>query len=156
MFSKLMNIDRRFIFVLLATAIIVPTLLQPRMPIAVSGPTQKAYDHIDALPPGSAILISFDYGPGSMPEPNAIARAVMRHCFSKGIRVIGMTLLAPAATLAHATMEEVAAEMDVVDGEDYVFWDSAPESFPSFSASAPVLKVSLLPIIQGDPLLKSR
>ena len=130
MFSKLTNIDRRFIFLILAAAIIVPTLLQPRMPIAVSGPTQKAYDHIDALPPGSAILISFDYGPGSMPEPNAIARAIMRHCFSKGIRVIGMTLLAPAATLAHTTMEEVAAEMDAVNGEDYVFLGYRPGIVP--------------------------
>ena len=68
MLEKFMNMDRRIIFILVALVVIIPTLIPVRLPIAVSEPTQKLYDYIDALPSGSTIMMAFDYGPSSLAE----------------------------------------------------------------------------------------
>ena len=86
MLEKFMNMDRRIIFILVALVVIIPTLIPVRLPISVSEPTQKLYDYIDALPSGSTIMMAFDYGPSSLAEPEPMAKAVMQHCFSKGVK----------------------------------------------------------------------
>ena len=110
MLNTLINLDRRIIFIFVALAVIIPTLLPINLPINVSEPTQRIYDYIDALPAGATIIISFDYGPSSLPELNPMAKAVLRHCFEKDVRVIGMTLYSFAPTLADTLITEVAEE----------------------------------------------
>lgn len=128
MLERFMNMDRRIIFLLIALVVIIPTLIPVRMPITVSEPTQKLYNYIDTLPSGSTIMIAFDYGPSSLAEPEPMAKAVMQHCFSKGVNVIGMTLYANTPTLAHKLMRKIAAENNAVYGEDYVFLGYRPGS----------------------------
>ncbi len=126
MLEKLMNIDRRIIFITVALAVIIPTLLPVNLPITGSEPTQKLYDYIDALPPGSTIMLAFDYGPSSLAEPAPMAEAVMKHCFDKGVRVIGVTLIVDAVTLADKLMRKVAEEKGAVYGEDYILLGFRP------------------------------
>ena len=126
MLEKIMNMDRRVIFILVALVVIFPTLVPVRMPITVSEPTRNLYDFIEALPSGSTIMIAFDYGPSSLAEPEPMAKAVMQHCFSKEIKIIGMTLLPNTPTLAHKLMRKIAAENNAVYGEDYVFLGYRP------------------------------
>ena len=126
MLEKLMRMDRRIVFILVALAVIIPTLLPVSLPITVSEPTQKLYDYIDALPPGSTIMMAFDYGPSSLAEPQPMAEAVLKHCFDKKVRVIGMTLVVDAVTLADKLMERVAQEKGAVYGENYVLLGFRP------------------------------
>jgi len=126
MLEKLMNIDRRIIFVLVALVVIIPTLIRVSLPIAVSEPTQKLYDYVDALPPGSTLMIAFDYGPSSLAEPEPMAKAVLKHCFNKDVGVIGMTLYPDTPTLADKLMRKIAVENNAVYGEDYVFLGFRP------------------------------
>lgn len=126
MLEKLMNIDRKIIFILVALTVIIPTLIPVRLPTAVSEPTQKLYDYIDALPPESTIIIAFDYGPSSLAEPEPMAKAVLQHCFNKDVRVIGMTLYPNTPTLAHRLMRKIAAENGATYGENYVFLGYRP------------------------------
>jgi uncharacterized membrane protein YeaQ/YmgE (transglycosylase-associated protein family) len=126
MIEKLMNIDRRIIFILIFLSVIIPTVLKVSFPITVSKPTRDIYNHIEALPPGSKLMLAFDFGPGSMAELRPMAIAVMRHCFQKKIRVIGMTLSADGVTLGDEIMAEVAAEAGVTNGEDYAYLGYRP------------------------------
>ena len=126
MLEKLANIDRRIIFILVALVVIIPTLVPIRLPTKVSEPTRKLYTFIDELTPGSTIIMAFDYGPSSLAEPEPMAKAVLRHCFDKEVRVIGMTLYANTPTLAHDLMQKIAAESGAVYGEDYVFLGYRP------------------------------
>ena len=126
MFEKLMNIDRRIIFILVALVVIIPMLFPFSLPLNVSEPTQKLYDYIDALPAGSTIMISFDYGPSSFPETEPMAAAVMKHCFDRGIKVIGITLVIDAVPLADKVMQQVAGEKGTAYGEDYVLLGYRP------------------------------
>ena len=63
MIEKLMNIDRRVVFILVALAVIIPSLLSVSFPITVSQPTRSTYDYIDALPAGSTLMIGFKLWP---------------------------------------------------------------------------------------------
>ena len=126
MIEKLMNIDRRIVFILVALAVIIPSLLQVSFPITVSQPTRSTYDYIEALPAGSTLMIGFNYGPSSFAELHPMAKAVIHHCFRKKIRVIGMTLLAEGATLGDKMLKGVAEEAGAVYGEDYVYLGFRP------------------------------
>ena len=126
MFEKLMNIDRRIVFILVALVVIIPMLAPFSIPLNVAEPTQNLYDYIDALPPGSTIMISFDYGPSSFVEPEPMAEAVMKHCFDKEVNVIGITLDIQAVPLADKVMQRVAVEKGGVYGEDYVLLGYRP------------------------------
>lgn len=118
--------NRRIVFILVALAVIIPMLLPVSLPVSVSEPTQQLYDYITVLPAGSTIMLAFDYGPASLAELNPMARAVLRQCFDKDVRVIGFTLAADGTTLASTIMREVAEEKGAVDGEDYVFLGFRP------------------------------
>jgi len=120
------NIDRRIVFVLVALAVIIPMLLSINLPVSVSEPTQKFYDYVEALPAGSTIMVAFDYGPSSLAELNPMAKALLKQCFDRDIRVIGITLVVDAPTLAGTLIQEVAAEKGAVEGEDYVFLGFRP------------------------------
>ena len=126
MIEKLMNIDRRIVFILVALAVIIPSLLSVSFPITVSQPTRSAFDYIEALPPGSTLMIGFNYGPSSLAELHPMAKAVIHHCFRKKIRIIGMTLLAEGATLGDGMLSQTAEEAGAVYGEDYVYLGFRP------------------------------
>ena len=126
MLEKIMNMDRRIIFLLVALVVIIPTLIPIRLPITVSEPTQKLYEYINELPADSTLIIAFDYGPSSLAEPEPMAKAVLRHCFDKGVKVIGLTLYPNTPTLADKLMRKIAAENGAVYGEDYIFLGYRP------------------------------
>ena len=128
MLEKLMSIDRRIIFIFVALAVIIPTLLKVSFPITVSQPTRSVYEFIDELSADSTILMAFNYGPSSLAELEPMAVAVLRHCFRKKVKVIGMTLQVYGATLGDNIMSETAKEANVVDGRDYVYLGFRPGS----------------------------
>lgn len=126
MLERLMNIDRRIIFILVALAVIIPTFLKVNFPITVSDPTRKIYNYIEDLPPKSTVLMAFNYGPSSLAELEPMAAAVLRHCFKKELRVIGMTLFADGSTLGDEVIKDIADETGAVNGEDYVYLGYRP------------------------------
>ena len=91
-FGKLMNLDRRWLYLLVGLAAVVPILWPLDMPVRVSEPVQKLYDHIDALQPGEVVLVSFDYGPSTGPENDPMADAVIRHVLMKDAKVMCLAL----------------------------------------------------------------
>lgn len=128
MLEKLMNIDRRYIFLLIAFSVVIPMLLKVVFPIFVTKQPKKVYDYIENLPKGSVVMMSFDYGPASLAELQPMAIAVLRHCFSRGLKVIGMALWNVGAPLGEKVFNQVATEYGQVYGEDYVFLGFRPGS----------------------------
>lgn len=86
------QIDRRVIFLLIALAVIIPLILKPRFPDRPSPIVQAIYERVERLPTGSRILMGFDYEPGTAPELEPMAMAVVRHCAVKGHRLYILTL----------------------------------------------------------------
>lgn len=126
MLTKLVNMDRRIVFILVALAVIIPMLFPISLPISISKPTQDLYNFIDGLEAGAAIMLVFDYGPSSLAELNPMAKAILKQCFEKDVKVVGLTLYVVGTTMGSDLMKEVAEEKGAAYGEDYVFLGFRP------------------------------
>ncbi len=115
------QIDRRWIFLFMFIGVALPLIFTIGFPIETSENSEIVYDLIDNTPSGSKVILSFDYDPASMPELHPMAKAVMRHCFRKKIKVIITALWPMGVQMAEDTFSQLTADFpDVSYGRDYV------------------------------------
>ncbi|NIP42622.1 MAG: hypothetical protein GWO41_10300 [candidate division Zixibacteria bacterium] len=105
--ERLQFIDRRYIFIFIALAVIIPLLLGLRFEEEPSPIVLALYDKIDDLPPGSRLLMSFDYGPTTAPEIQPMVDVILRHACLKGLKVYLMAVWATGQSLTVQTVEQV-------------------------------------------------
>jgi len=118
---RVLSLDRRFIFILIGLATALPLLFPVNLPVRVTPRVEAAYDTIDALKPGSYVLIPMDYEPDIMAELQPMAIAVLRHCFRKNLHVIAMTLYPAGPPLVESALHIAATAEHKVRNKDYVF-----------------------------------
>lgn len=123
---RMVGIDRRIIFLLIAVATLAPLIWPLGLPIKVSPEVRAVYEYIEALPERAVLVISFDFDPSSKPELEPQGIALLRHAFRKNLRVIGMTHWLTGTSLADGVFSQVAAEMGKDRGKDYVFLGWSP------------------------------
>lgn len=119
--DKLLKIDRRIIFTFVALAVTIPLLFRFKMPVPPTTHVISMYNKINSLEKDSHVLISFDYDPSSKEELQPMALALLHHCFSRDIRVIGMTLYPAGTGLAEKAIKEIGEQYNKKSGIDYVF-----------------------------------
>jgi len=124
--ERLLHIDRRVIFLLIAVCTLGPLLYPVGLAIKVSPEVRGVHEYIDKLPEGSVFLLSLDFDPASKPELYPQAVALLRHAFKKNLRVIGMTLWVTGTGMADEVVSRTAREMGKVNGTDYVFLGWSP------------------------------
>ncbi len=118
--TKLSQIDRRILFLLIFACATIPLLLGAGLRMSVTAPVQGLYDAIDGLEAGSYVWLAADYDPGSKPELSPMNYAIVEHLFRKDIKVISGSLWAPAPPLAQAVFDEMAPRHGKQYGVDYV------------------------------------
>jgi len=125
LFDRLLAIDRRIIFLLVAIAVTLPLFSKTILHIEISPMVKGVYDAVNNLPPGSKVLVTFDYDPASAPELQPMALSFFRHCFSKDLKVIIMGLWPQGPIQANIALEDVFRIPEIKAknlkyGEDYV------------------------------------
>ncbi len=119
MLDKILNMDRRIIFVTVAVVIILAIVFPVGLPIQVSKPAERLYREIESLPVGSYVLFSFDYDPASMAEVDPMVLAVTRHCFRKGLKIVSLGLWPQGVLLGESRLEKAAEEYGKEYGVDF-------------------------------------
>jgi len=136
--QKLLKLDRRWIYLMVAICIIVPVIVTFRVPIQVTPETKGVYDKIESLPKDSTILLSLDYDPSSMPELYPMTLAILDHIFTlnrdkgRGLKVVAVTLWPTGPGLgvsAFAAMEDKFGTNLVKRGRDYAFLGYIPGGY---------------------------
>ena len=112
--------DRRILFLGLALAIIMPLLLPVGMPIRVSQPVKDFYDEVEKLPAEARVLLSCDYDPAAKAEVYPMNLAILRHLFSRNIRVVSFSLWEGGPPMAERALKIVTEEYEKTYGIDYV------------------------------------
>jgi len=126
-FEKMLAIDRRWIFLAIGIAVIVPFFFPLGLPVVVTPPVQHLYDAVDAIHPNDApLLLSIDYAPATLPELEPMAMAILRHAFERNVHVVVMTLHPAGYGLAERAMNQAAEEMGKEYGKDYCFLGFQP------------------------------
>ena len=105
--SFLDSLDRRWVFALIAVAVIIPVYFKAVFPEKASDLVNKIYDRIEGLPEGSKLLLSFDYDPGSAPELQPMATAVARHAAEKRHKLYFIALWPVGPAMIENTVDEV-------------------------------------------------
>jgi hypothetical protein len=126
-YEKMMSIDRRILFILIALSVIIPLLKPLLLPVNVTKEVENLYGFIDKLKPGDVILFSLDYDPSTMAECHPMALSILRHCFRKGIKPMVTSLARPEGLgTAEMALTQVVEEYNKKNGEDYVFLGYKP------------------------------
>lgn len=132
---RFLNLDRRIIYGIVFLCVLLPLLFPLHLRITPTTEVRRAYDDIEALEPGSPILISCDYGASTMPENYTFYVALLHHCFRKQLRPIIITLVdyGPGLCLRglHEVLEARDAQGDLLypnleAGRDYTFLGFKP------------------------------
>ena len=124
--EKLMKIDRRWIYLIMGIAVFVPILFTIGLPVFVTREVKSVYERVDALPPGTVVMIPCEYDPATMAELRPMAHAIFRHCFSKDLKILTTSLQIEGVTLVKDDLEQIAGEYGKKYGEDYVYLGYKP------------------------------
>ena len=85
------QLDRRWIYLAVAVAVVLPFLFPTPMPIVITPEAQSLYDAVEALPDGCNVMLVYDYYPSTIAECEPIAIAALHHLFRKNCKVITLS-----------------------------------------------------------------
>lgn len=118
---------RHWIFLGLFAVVVVTMALNISLDVRVSPETNRFFAALDSLPPGSTVMVSFDHEASSLPEIRPLALVVLRHAFSRDLKLIGTALLAEGTGVGYRLMSQTAKEYDKTYGDDYVYLGFKPQ-----------------------------
>ena len=153
--DTLENIPREVLYGILLVVFVIPMIYPLGLPIPVSANTQKWYQTIEALPPGSVVMIDFGYSGGGEPELGPMAVAVYHHLFKKGgIKVICMSTSIEGPQLWDKAMAELRPEekYGVQYGVDYINIGYIAGTETAMAAIGKDLRATTSTDYKGNPL----
>jgi len=118
---------RHWAFLGLIAVVTVTMLLGIRPAVVPSADTERMYGYLDSLPAGTVLMVSFDHEASSLPEIAPLAQAFLRHAMSRGLRLIGVSLLAEGTGIGYRLMSQTADEYGLKYGTDYVHLGFKPQ-----------------------------
>lgn len=118
--ERLTSINRQIIYLLLTLTVLLPLIIHPKIKVRISDPVQDAFFAVDQLPANSVVMISIDFDPSSAPEVQPMLIAILRHCFSKNLKVIVTGQLALGLPMGEIALNQVSSEYSKIYGRDYI------------------------------------
>jgi len=122
-----MKFDRRYIFVIVVLAVIIPMLFPIGLPVAITDEARAVFDTIENLDSTAVVMVSFDHEASSLPEVRPLAEAVLNHCFQKNIKVVGLALFAEGTAIGYDILNTVAARYNKQNGVDFIYLGYRPQ-----------------------------
>lgn len=96
MLELLKNLDRRWIYLMMALAVAIPIIVLnltkttfPEKPTVI---VQTVFDMIEQLPSGSRVMVAMDFDPSSAGELAPMATAITRHLMEKRHKIYFLSL----------------------------------------------------------------
>ncbi|MDM7915809.1 MAG: hypothetical protein ACE15D_14545 [Candidatus Eisenbacteria bacterium] len=125
-YDRLLTIDRRWIYLVMAIGVIIPAVFGFQVPVSVSAEVRSVHDFVEGLQPGDAILLAIDYDPSTLAELHPMAEAILNQAFQRGARVVITTLSQFGPAMADELIKRVAAANGKQSGIDYTFLGYKP------------------------------
>ncbi len=162
-FERIQKLDRRYIYIVVALAIIIPLMIPYNSDNVTSPPTENLYQMIDSFAgrEDRAILLSVIHDASTMPELYPMEVAILRHCFERNIKVFALTWYPTSAPIIDFAINNVKEEYpDIKSGVDYCNFGYKPQALAmilgmgdniatTISTDAEGRKLESLPIMNG-------
>ncbi len=162
-FEKIQKLDRRYIYIVVALAIIIPLMVPYNSDNVTTPPSENLYQMIDSFAgrEDRAVLLSFYHDASTMPELYPMEVAILRHCFERNIKVFTLTWSPAGAPIIDFAINNVKEEFpDIKSGVDYCNFGYKPQAFAmvigmgdnianTMNTDAEGRKLENLPIMKG-------
>jgi hypothetical protein len=124
--EKMMLIDRRWIYLAIGLAVILPAIVSFEVPVSVSPEVKKIHTFVENIQPGEYLFLAMDYDPTTLGELNPMAEALLKHAFGRNIKVVIVTLAQFGPGMVEQVTSRLATEYKKVRGVDYCFLGYRP------------------------------
>lgn len=114
--DRLQSFDRRWIFLVMAGAIVIPLLFPLNLPTSASPPVKAIYYAVEGIPDGSTVFMSVDLEPASTPELEPFFRSTVAHLKKKNCKIVMVTLWYQAPPLVERWIRETL-EQPMFEGD---------------------------------------
>jgi len=162
-FERMQKLDRRWIYIVVALAIIIPLMIPYDSDNVTTPPTENLYQMIDSFAgrEDRAILMSFYHDAATMPELFPMEVAILRHAFERKVKVFALTWYPAGAPIIDYALNSVKEEFpDIQSGVDYCNFGYKPQAFAmimgmgdnianTMNTDAEGRKLENLPIMKG-------
>lgn len=162
-FERMQKLDPRWIYIVVALAIIIPLMIPYDSDNVTTPPTENLYQMIDSFAgrEDRAILLSFYHDAATMPELFPMEVAILRHCFERNVKVFTLTWFPAGAPIIDYAINTVKEEYpDIQSGVDYCNFGYKPQAFAmvlgmgdnianTMNTDAEGRKLENLPIMRG-------
>ncbi len=119
--ARVLNLDRRFMYVLVFIVILFPLIKPLGLPVAMTPEVQRTYDWIHGnLFAGDVVFVDIDFDPSQAPELLPQLESVARDLMSSGVRVVLGSFLPGGFLYQTKVVEEIAVEFGYEYGKDIV------------------------------------
>ena len=118
---KLGNLDRRWVYLFVWLAVILPLVFPAKFPISITPEARQLYNAVEALPDSAVVLLTFDVYPNALAETEPMARAALHQLFHRHNKIVTLTTIPLGGpSIAERVTREMAAKYGKVYGVDYV------------------------------------
>jgi hypothetical protein len=124
--QKMMQVDRRWIYLAIGLAVIIPAIKGFNVPVSVSPEVKKVYNFVEGIQPGEYLFVAMDYDPTSLAELNPMAEAILKHAFMRNEKIVIVTLAQFGPGMVEEITTRLSREYNKVRGVDYVFLGYRP------------------------------
>ena len=129
--KKIQSLDRRWVYLIIALAIIVPLLIPFNSRTYVTEPSENIYKMIDSFSgnPNKAILICFSHDASTMAELFPMEVSILRQCFLRNIKVFTICFSPTSAPLMDYAINTAKKPYpNIKSGINYVNFGYKPAS----------------------------
>jgi len=124
--DRLLTIDRRWVYLLMAIAVVIPAIVTFDVPVPVSNEVRAIYDFVDQLGAGDVLLLAIDYDPSTLAELHPMSEAILRQAFERNVRVIVTALNQFGPAMADELITRIGNDLGKENGVDYTFLGYKP------------------------------
>lgn len=120
-FDKIATLDRRWIYLAVAIAVIFPLIVPADFPVEITPEARALYETVAAVPDGSNVMLTFDYYPSTLAETEPMSIAALHQLFKKNCKVVTMTTIPLGGpSIAERVTRRIARMYGKEYGVDYV------------------------------------
>lgn len=119
--ERLLNLDRRFMYILMFLVILFPLVRPLGLPVPITPDVQRTYDWIQTnLQEGDVVFVDVDFDPAQAPELLPQLESVVSDLMSSGVKMVLGTFLTGGFMYQKKVVEEIAPKFGYRYGEDIV------------------------------------
>lgn len=124
--EKLMNLDRRWIYLCIGIVVIIPAIITFRVPVSTTSEVRSVYNFIEEMKPGEYFYLGIDYDPSNLAELDPMTYAILNQAFSKDLKIVIACLSQFGVGMAETRLAEVGGQYGKESGIDYCFLGYRP------------------------------